>query len=168
MKAQTFSWGTEVRRGNGPIPFLQYSPRRHHVSEFIEDVERWRDRVHLVQGSRRLTFGEVFEASDRVAGKLAETGVRRKDRLLLLAPNSPEWVIALWAGIRAGAIEGSPRAVAHRNRAGTVFCDEIHRIAHCAVDSAGDRCALQRRMEIAPMAHRHRLRHRDRGTVVSA
>ena len=104
MRAQTFAWGTEVRRGDGPIPFLQYSPRRHHVSEFIEDAERWRDRVHLVQGSRRLTFGDVFEASDRVAGRLAEMGLRRKDRLLLLAPNSPEWVIAFWAGIRAGAI----------------------------------------------------------------
>lgn len=104
VRAQTFAWGTEVRRGDGPIPFLQYSPRRHHVSEFIEDAERWRDRVHLVQGSRRLTFGDVFEASDRVAGRLAEMGLRPGNRLLLLAPNSPEWVIAFWAGIRAGAI----------------------------------------------------------------
>ena len=43
-------------------------------------------------------------ASARVAGRLAEQGLRPGDRLLLLAPNSPEWVIAFWAGIRAGAI----------------------------------------------------------------
>ncbi|TMB47911.1 MAG: long-chain fatty acid--CoA ligase [Chloroflexi bacterium] len=71
VRAQTFAWGTEVRRGDGPIPFLQYSPRRHHVSEFIEDAERWRDRVHLVQGSRRLTFGKVFEAWIRAGALLA-------------------------------------------------------------------------------------------------
>ena len=104
MRAQAFEWGTAIRRAGGPIPFLQYSPRRHHVFEFLEDAERWRDRVHLVQGSRRLTFGDVFQGAGRVGGELTEIGLRRGDRLLLLAPNSPEWVITFWAGILAGAI----------------------------------------------------------------
>jgi long-chain acyl-CoA synthetase len=99
-----FEWGTEAARSGGPIPFLQYAPRRHHVFDFVLDAERWRDRVHLVQGSRRLTFGELFLAAERVAGQLTERGLRPGDRMLLLAPNSPEWVTALWAGIRAGAI----------------------------------------------------------------
>jgi steroid-24-oyl-CoA synthetase len=94
----------EVARSGGPIPFLQYSPRRRQVAELLLDAERWRDRVHLIQGSRRLTFGDLFLASSRVAGKLAEQGLKPGDRLLLLAPNSPEWVTAFWAGIRAGAI----------------------------------------------------------------
>jgi long-chain acyl-CoA synthetase len=99
-----FDWGSEVARSGGPIPFLQYSPRRRQVAELLLDAERWRDRVHLIQGSRRLTFGDLFLASGRVAGKLAEQGLKPGDRLLLLAPNSPEWVTAFWAGIRAGAI----------------------------------------------------------------
>jgi long-chain acyl-CoA synthetase len=99
-----FDWGSEVARSGGPIPFLQYSPRRLRVAELLLDAERWRDRVHLIQGSRRLTFGDLFLASGRVAGKLAEQGLKPGDRLLLLAPNSPEWVTAFWAGIRAGAI----------------------------------------------------------------
>src|SRR5205823_7648969 len=85
-------------------PFLQYSPRRRHVAELMLDAERWHARVHLVQGGRRLTFGDVFTAAERVAGQLAEAGLKPGDRLLLLAPNSPEWVIGFWAGIRAGAI----------------------------------------------------------------
>src|SRR5207302_4017227 len=104
MHGTAFEWGTEASRSDGPIPFLQYSPRRRQVAEFLLDAERWRDRVHLVQGSRRLTFDDLFLASGRVAGKLAENGLKPGDRLLLLAPNSPEWVIAFWAGIRAGAI----------------------------------------------------------------
>ena len=104
MNGVAFEWGSEAARSGGAIPFLQYSPRRRQVAELLLDAERWRDRVHLVQGSRRLTFGDLFSASGRVAARLAEKGLKPGDRLLLLAPNSPEWVIALWAGIRAGAI----------------------------------------------------------------
>src|SRR6266851_3464311 len=104
MTRNTFAWGTQVGRSDGPIPFLQYSPRRRHVAEFLLDLERWRDRVHLIQGGRRLTFGDLLLAADRVAGKLAANGLEPGDRLLLLAPNSPEWVTGFWAGIRAGAI----------------------------------------------------------------
>jgi long-chain acyl-CoA synthetase len=104
MSESAFEWGCEAARSDGPIPFLQYAPRRRQVAEFLLDAQRWRERIHLVQGSRRLSFGDLFLASGRVAGKLAENGLRPGDRLLLLAPNSPEWVIAFWAGIRTGAI----------------------------------------------------------------
>src|SRR5216683_7961692 len=85
MIGNTFAWGTQVERSDGPIPFLQYSPRRRHVAEFLLDLERWRDRVHLIQGSRRLTFGDLSLASDRVASQLAANGLEPGDRLLLLA-----------------------------------------------------------------------------------
>jgi long-chain acyl-CoA synthetase len=104
VSPSAFEWGTEVRRSNGRIPFLEYRPRRRQVADLLLDAERWRDRDHLVQGSRRLTFGDVFRATDRVAGALVEAGLEPGSRLLLLAPNSPEWVIAFWAGIRCGAI----------------------------------------------------------------
>src|SRR5216683_1216537 len=84
MTSNTFEWGTQVGRSDGPIPFLQHSPRRH-VAEFFFDLERWRDRVHLIQGSRRLTFGDLSLASDRVASQLAANGLEPGDRLLLLA-----------------------------------------------------------------------------------
>ena len=43
-------------------------------------------------------------AADRVAGHLSARGLGPGDRLLLLAANSPEWVISLWAGLRLGAV----------------------------------------------------------------
>src|SRR5438105_4498027 len=105
MIGNTFAWGTQVGRSDdGPIPVLQYSPRRRHVAELLFDLERWRERTHLIQGDRRLTFGDLSLASDRVASQLAANGLEPGDRLLLLAPNSPEWVTSFWAGIRAGAI----------------------------------------------------------------
>src|SRR6266851_3136035 len=86
MGRNTFAWGTQVGRSDdGPIPFLQYSPRRRHVAELLFDLERWRDRTHLIQGGRRLTFGDLSLASDRVASQLAANGLEPGHRLLLLA-----------------------------------------------------------------------------------
>jgi long-chain acyl-CoA synthetase len=97
-------WGTEVVRSDGPVPFLVYEKRRRRVTELLDDAARWSDRDHLVQGSRRITFRAMIAAADRVAARLSALGLGPGDRMLLLASNSPEWVIALWAGLRLGAV----------------------------------------------------------------
>jgi long-chain acyl-CoA synthetase len=103
-----FIWGDEPSRGEiGGIRFLLYEPRRHRIPELLEDAERWRDRVHLVQGGRHLTFAHVFATIDQLAARLTGMGVGPGDRLLLLAANSPEWVISVWAGLPIGAIVAS-------------------------------------------------------------
>lgn len=100
----TFVWGTEVRRREQGIPFLMYSPRRLHAASLLDDAAMWADRTHLVQGDRRLTYAETFARINGVAAILREHGVGPGDRLLLLAPNSPEWIVTQWAGLRAGAV----------------------------------------------------------------
>src|SRR6516162_2930073 len=97
-------WGSKVVRGSGPVSFLVYEKRRRRVTELLEDAARWGGRDHLVQDRRRVTFGAMTAAADRVAGHLAGCGLRAGDRLLLLARNSPEWVISFWAGLRLGAV----------------------------------------------------------------
>jgi long-chain acyl-CoA synthetase len=99
-----FRWGAEVTRRETGIPFLMYAPRRTHVADLLLDAERWADRTHLVQGGRRFTFGQMFAAIDAAAAELHRRGVRPGDRVLLQASNSPEWVVALWAGVKLGAI----------------------------------------------------------------
>jgi long-chain acyl-CoA synthetase len=102
--AEVPGWGTEVARRDGPVPFLVYVQRRHRVTELLDDAARWAGRDHLVQGSRRVTFGAMTQAADRVAAGLSGVGLGAGDRLLVLAGNSPDWVISLWAGLRLGAI----------------------------------------------------------------
>jgi long-chain acyl-CoA synthetase len=97
-------WGTEVSRGDGPVPFLLYERRRRRVTELLDDAARWADRDHLVQGQRRITFKAMVAAADAVAGYLSARGLRPGQRMLLLAGNSPEWVISLWAALRLGAV----------------------------------------------------------------
>jgi long-chain acyl-CoA synthetase len=81
-----------------------YAQRRHRVPELLSDAARWGTRPHLIQGTRILTFDDCFAAIDAVSAHLFELGVAPGDRILILAPNSPEWVISLWAGVAVGAI----------------------------------------------------------------
>jgi acyl-coenzyme A synthetase/AMP-(fatty) acid ligase len=56
-------------------------------------------------GSRRQwSFGEVAERSARLAGALAERGVGRGDVVMTLIGNRPEWVLAMVACFRIGAV----------------------------------------------------------------
>jgi long-chain acyl-CoA synthetase len=81
-----------------------YADRRHSVSEFLVDAHRWPDRTYLVSGNRRLTYAEHEAAVDRVAARLLEAGVRPGERVVFLAGNQIEWVVAFWAVLRIGAV----------------------------------------------------------------
>lgn len=115
----TSAWGSEIRRRRGPVPFKCYEPRPHRVTDLLANAARWAARTHLVQGRRRITFSAMADAVERVAGHLAGHGVGPGDRVMLLAPNSPEWVVTLWASVRIGAIAAlgngwwSPGEIAH-------------------------------------------------------
>ncbi len=56
-------------------------------------------------GSRDVaTFGEVADRSARLAGTLARRGVRRGDVVMTVIGNRPEWVHAMLACLRIGAV----------------------------------------------------------------
>lgn len=97
-------WGEDIGRRQSGIPFKQYEPRRQRLTELFTDAARWSERTHLIQGGRRITYRQFFAAVDAVATELARRGIGPGDRVLLLAANSPEWVVAFWATLRAGAI----------------------------------------------------------------
>jgi acetyl-CoA synthetase len=62
-------------------------------------VERARD------GARReYSYGELAEQSARLAGSLAARGIRRGDVVMTLIGNRPEWVLAMVACMRIGAV----------------------------------------------------------------
>jgi acyl-coenzyme A synthetase/AMP-(fatty) acid ligase len=55
-------------------------------------------------GRRELSFGEVAERSARLAGALAARGAGRGDVVMTLVGNRPEWVYAMLACWRIGAV----------------------------------------------------------------
>ncbi|MCL8012319.1 class I adenylate-forming enzyme family protein [Streptomyces sp. AS02] len=62
------------------------------------------ERVFLAYFDGRLTYREVDELSDSVAGHLAARGLERGDRVAILLQNSPHFVLALLGAWKAGAV----------------------------------------------------------------
>src|SRR3954471_24786412 len=85
-------------------------------------------------GSRgEWSFGEVAGATARAAGALAARGVQREDVVMTLVGNRPEWVLAMVACFRLGAVvlpcteQLRAKDLAHRldvARPKLVVCDE--------------------------------------------
>jgi long-chain acyl-CoA synthetase len=68
-----------------------------------ESAARFPDKVALVHGDSALTFGEVSRAAQKLAGALAQLGLRRGQHVALMLPNVPEFTIAYYAAHHLGA-----------------------------------------------------------------
>lgn len=58
----------------------------------------------LVCGGLRLTYGQLQQRIDRVAGFLADQGVRKGDRVALMLPPGADYIILFFAIAREGAV----------------------------------------------------------------
>ncbi|HET6951299.1 MAG TPA: class I adenylate-forming enzyme family protein [Acidimicrobiales bacterium] len=85
-------------------PSLLYADRPRSIGEVVREARRWAGRDYLVQGERRVTFGEHEAAVRRAAHGLWEAGVRAGDRVGLFAANSPDWVAVFFGALQIGAI----------------------------------------------------------------
>jgi long-chain acyl-CoA synthetase len=62
------------------------------------------DADFLVYEDERMTFAEHYRRAGTLARRLRdELGVRQGDRVAIAMRNLPEWVVAFWAGVVAGA-----------------------------------------------------------------
>jgi acyl-CoA synthetase (AMP-forming)/AMP-acid ligase II len=87
------------------------------VQHFLENsAKRLPDKVALICGEERLSYREIDERANCVAGFLRELGVERQDRVAILLDNSTESVISLWGILKADAIfiMLSPTMKAHK------------------------------------------------------
>lgn len=78
-----------------------------------ERASRYRDRLAvrlifrydgLTPVEAKLTYRQLDEQASRFAAALAALGVRRGDRVALLLPNLPQFVIGYFGALRAGAL----------------------------------------------------------------
>ncbi|MEE3849447.1 FadD3 family acyl-CoA ligase [Gordonia sp. LSe1-13] len=65
--------------------------------------DRFGDAEAVVDGSLRLTFRETVARIRCAAGAFADIGIRKGDRVAIWAPNSAEWIIAVFGILTAGA-----------------------------------------------------------------
>ncbi len=62
------------------------------------------DKVALVDGDQRVTYGQLVERIERLAARFVHAGVKPLDRIVLQLPNVPAFLYAYFGLIRAGAI----------------------------------------------------------------
>ncbi|KAL5168817.1 4-coumarate--CoA ligase 2 [Glycine soja] len=62
------------------------------------------DRPCLIAGSRKYTYGETHVTSRRVAAGMSKLGIQKGDVIMILLPNSPEFVFFFMASSMLGAV----------------------------------------------------------------
>lgn len=74
----------------------------HHFLE--ESARAYPDKEALVQGNMRLTYQQLNSRVNQLAGWLVSMGVRPDDRVVLILPNGPEYVVSYYGILKAGAV----------------------------------------------------------------
>jgi acyl-CoA synthetase (AMP-forming)/AMP-acid ligase II len=98
-------WGTDVVAARfAAHDGLVYKRRPRSITDLLVGCERFADRVFLVQGERRHTFASFLASIEPAAQLLEAAGVRPGDRVMVLAYNAPEFVLACWAIWHLGAV----------------------------------------------------------------
>ncbi len=94
---------SDVERGADGI--ARYLGRPQSLIHMLRaSVERDESATAVLEvGGRGLTYGELWDASARVAGGLREAGVGRGDRVAVRLGNGIEWVLAFFGSQMLGA-----------------------------------------------------------------
>jgi len=74
------------------------------VEAFAERAARHPDRVALIAGARRVTYGRLWERARAAASDFARAGVAPGDRVLLSAPSSPAFAYGYLGAHLVGAV----------------------------------------------------------------
>jgi acyl-CoA synthetase (AMP-forming)/AMP-acid ligase II len=96
--------GGERREAAGGLSLARAAGQASVGALFRNRARACRERIALVDGERRLSYGALDERTDRLARALAARGVRRADRVALLARNCLEYVEVELACAKLGAI----------------------------------------------------------------
>jgi steroid-24-oyl-CoA synthetase len=94
-----------VTEAIGGRPTRSFRQRERSMREKVANAAARGDVEFLVQGERRISYGEFAERVWGAARSLQrDHGLARGDRLAILSYNCPDWIIALFGATSAGAI----------------------------------------------------------------
>jgi len=101
--------GSEVNR----IWLKSYDPHVRPELEYPEEplfkilensAEKYPEKIALDFIGKTLTYKEVNELSDRIAGFLRKMGVKKGDKVIVNLPNTPHYVISYYGILKAGGV----------------------------------------------------------------
>jgi fatty-acyl-CoA synthase len=81
------------------------APRSRTLGDLLDEIAQTRaDADAVIYAGERLTWAALRARVDALARALLAAGVRRGDRVAVLLPNRPEWLVAAFASARIGAV----------------------------------------------------------------
>lgn len=86
---------------------METIPEQFNAATYFVDrniVEGRAERVAIECGEQRITYGQLFQHTNRVGNALLELGVRPHERVLLLLLDSPEFLYCFFGAIKIGAV----------------------------------------------------------------
>ena len=83
---------------------LEPFPERSVFSILEESASRFGDRPAIAWFGRHISYRELLQEVEKFSALLAKVGVKPGDRVGLILPNCPQYVIAYYATVRLGAI----------------------------------------------------------------
>ena len=78
-------------------------PEQSVVEIFDEATDKWRDKTALIYYGAKISYRQLREQTDRFATALCDLGIKKGDRVALLLLNSPQFIIAYFGALKAGA-----------------------------------------------------------------
>ncbi|MGA2033753.1 MAG: benzoate-CoA ligase family protein [Thermoguttaceae bacterium] len=82
-------------------------PDRLNAATVLVDVHMTAgraDKAAILCGQQTVSYRQLYEGVNRFGNVLLELGVRREDRVALLLPDAPEWVLAFFGTMKIGAV----------------------------------------------------------------
>src|SRR2546425_9715632 len=94
----TATSGPEFRHGEIPEPF--------NIAEYFLDARAAQhpQRLAIAGEPREVTYGELAALSNRAGNALLEQGVSRGDRVLIVLPDSAEFIASFFGAAKIGAV----------------------------------------------------------------
>ncbi len=74
------------------------------VEAFDDAVMKWKNKTAIVFYGKKLDYVEIGDKVDRFATALCELGVKKGDKVALYMLNCPQFLIAYFAALKAGAV----------------------------------------------------------------
>ncbi len=118
------------------------------LTQFLDSSsEAFPQNTAMVFGGKKFSYRELRENVDALAGALAALGVKKADRVGLLLPNSPPYVIGYYAILKAGGVVVTLNPLA-------VEREILHFLQHAEIRTLIVAEPLYPRVaEIAPQSH---------------
>ncbi|MEJ2111198.1 MAG: AMP-binding protein [Acidobacteriota bacterium] len=117
-----------------------------NVAQNLENAAfHFPDNVVVIEGDRKVRYGELNRDADRMASAMAKTGVRPGHHIALCAPNSYQWLVLYFGALKAGAVAVTFSHLMMRNEFLEVLADCKPKILFVADDRSDDlkKCRIQ-------------------------